>query len=139
MCIRDSLYTKEEEDIREQDYFLRNINRKLSEEDRKMLDEPITDEELYKALCALGDGKTPGHSGLTKEFYLTFWEDVKDLLKASLEESLRDMELSEMQKRGPIRISFKKQDRSNLDFYRPITLLNVDLKILTKLLSMRLN
>ena len=135
----EKLYTKEEEDLELQDFFLSGIDKRLSEEDRAMLDEPITEDELYKALKLLNKGKSPGHSGLTVEFYLKFWNDLKEYLTGSLEETKIDEVLSEMQKRGAIKISFKKDDRTNLDFYRPITLLEVDLKILAKVLSMRLN
>ena len=43
-----------------------------------------------------------------------------------------------MQKRGAIRITHKKGNRDELKNYRPITLLNVDLKILTRALAKRL-
>ena len=133
------LYTKEEEDTEQQEYFLKNVDIKVSEEDSTMLEGSITEGELYEALRDLNDNRSPGYSGLTKEFYIKFWDDLKCFYMDSIGETLRDNELSEMQKRGSIKISFKKDDRSRLDCYRPITLLNVDLKILTKLLSKRLN
>ena len=46
--------------------------------------------------------------------------------------------LSASQKKGVIRLTFKKEDRSDLKFYRPISLLNVDVKIITKTLALRL-
>ena len=41
-------------------------------------------------------------------------------------------------KKGAIRITHKKGNRDELKNYRPITLLNVDLKILTRTLAKRL-
>ena len=46
--------------------------------------------------------------------------------------------LSDSQRKGAIRLVFKKEDRSNLKFYRPISVLNVDDKIITKTLALRL-
>ena len=50
----------------------------------------------------------------------------------------KDKELTFSQKRGAVRIVFKKQDRHNLKYYRPITLLNTDVKVITKVYAMRL-
>ena len=46
--------------------------------------------------------------------------------------------LIDSQRKGAIRLVFKKEDRSDLKFYRPISLLNVDVKILTKTAALRL-
>ena len=47
------------------------------------------------------------------------------------------MELSEMQKRRAIKLTFKKGERIRMKNYRPLTLLNLDLKIITKALAKR--
>ena len=36
---------------------------------------------------------------------------------------------------GAIRLVFKKEDRLNLKYYRPISLLNIDVKIITRMLQ----
>ena len=49
----------------------------------------------------------------------------------------KEVELSEMQKRGAIKLTFKKGERIRMKNYRPLTLLNLDLKIITKALAKR--
>ena len=46
--------------------------------------------------------------------------------------------LSDSMRKGAIRLVFKKEDRSDLKFYRPISPLNVDGKIITKTPALRL-
>ena len=45
--------------------------------------------------------------------------------------------LSDSQRKGVIRLIFEKEDRSDLKFYRPISLPNADVKIITKTLALR--
>ena len=40
-------------------------------------------------MIGLDNNKSPGNNGLTKEFYHTFWQDVKDIFFSSLQESIR--------------------------------------------------
>ena len=44
----------------------------------------ITEDNLLVALKSIPNNKTPGNGGLSKEFYESFWEDLKDVLITSL-------------------------------------------------------
>ena len=55
---------------------------------------------------------------------LDFLEMVKEVQNTN--------NLGDSQKKGVIHLIFKKEGRSDLKFYRPISLLNADVKIITK-------
>ena len=82
--------------------------------------------------------KSPGLSGLSIEFYQTFWGKIKHLVINSLNEGFIKGELSQLQKQGVLSLLFKKGDPENLENWRPISLLNTDYKILTRVLAQRL-
>ena len=132
------LYSKELEDTDAQEFFLQGVEKKLREEDRRKLDDDFTKEEFQEALHDLKKDKSPGCDGLTKEFYDFFWEKLQDFYMECIKEVEETGELSESQKVGLIRISYKKNGRIHIGNYRPITLLNVDLKILTRALAKRM-
>ena len=35
-------------------------------------------KEIYNSLISFENNRSPGNSGLTKELYCTFWDDIKD-------------------------------------------------------------
>ena len=85
--------------------------------------------------------KTRGNDRLSKEFYKVFWDDVIIPLLASINDFIKE-ELSTSQKQAVIKIIGKK-DRDkrfikNLEPIEPISLLNTDLKLITKALATRL-
>ena len=47
----------------------------------------LTEQEIYEALASISSNKFPSNDGLTKEFYYTFWNEVKDIFMDSLNES----------------------------------------------------
>ena len=50
----------------------------------------------------MSNNKSPGNDGLTKEFYETFWEDLKKPLCTSITKALHRGELSHSQKQAVI-------------------------------------
>ena len=110
----------------------------LSEEERNKLDEEFTAEELGMSMKDLKKNKSPGSDGLTKEFYDFFWDMLCPFYMDCIKEIDEKLELTDSQKKGLIRISYKKNGRIYIENYRPITLLNVDLKIITRTLAKRM-
>ena len=112
---------------------------KLKKESREYCEGIISNEECIAILKELKPNKSPGNDGLTTEFYLTFWPDIGGLVREALNEAYKLGELSSSQKQAVIKLIAKDgKDLSLLENYRPISLLNVDYKILTKMLANRM-
>ena len=112
---------------------------KIDKENQEKLDEPITVEELYEALKGMKKEKSPGLDGLPVEFYQKIFPEVKGMLYNSLMHAFERGELSCTQKRGVIKLIPKPNKNPNyVNHARPITLLNVDVKILARCLALRL-
>ena len=112
----------------------------LSQEGINFLDKPISLSELHEALQCMRPEAVPGCDGITVGFYLKFWPVVKDLLFSSYIHAFEYGAMSISQRRGIIKLIPKKgKDLQLVASWRPITLLNVDFKILTKLFSKRLS
>lgn len=112
---------------------------KLSDSHMNRLEEAYSEKELFQALQKMHKGKTPSSDSLTVDFYLKFWDFIKDHLLKSLTYGLLVGQLSTEQKRGVITLIPKKGvDRKQIRNWRPISLLNTDNKILTKAMSIRL-
>ena len=122
------------------DYFLNSDNNpSLSDEEKIFCDSEITIEEVLSSLKELKNNKTPGTDGLTAEFYKFFWIDIKEILVDSFKNALRLGILSIEQRRGVITLIPKKnKNRLFLKNWRPISLLNIDYKILAKLFAHRM-
>ena len=107
--------------------------------EKEICDQSISIKELGTALMELPNNKTPGSDGLTTEFYKFFWSKIKVLVHKSIEYAFTNKSLSIEQRRGILSIIPKKdKDLRYLANWRPLTLLNTDYKILTKLLALRL-
>ena len=95
--------------------------------------------ECFKVLQTFKNGKSPGNDGLTAEFYQVFWPTLGHLLVDSLNNSYEKGELANSQKQGIIKLIEKKnKDKRYVANWRPISLLNVDVKIASKAITLRL-
>ena len=76
----------------------------LNENNRNTCDAEITVEDLYISLCSMGNDKTPGNDGLSKELYVKFWDKLKNILFKSLIEGKKNGELSVSQRQAVIKL-----------------------------------
>ena len=138
----ESLYQSKEsdEDIPQGGNFLKaELATPLSPEDQKLCDGPITDAECLNAVKDFKKCKTPGTDGFSAEFYQFFWPELRTEMLASFHFAFQSGSLSISQRRGLISLIPKKnKDKSTLENLRPISLLNVDYKILTKVIAKRI-
>jgi exonuclease III len=112
---------------------------RISEPEKESCEHPISIEEIGKALKELKNGKAPGTDGFTPDFYKFFWILIKSTVLDSLKYAYEVEKLSIDQRRGVINLIPKKsKDPRLLKNWRPISLLNTDYKIITKVLANRL-
>lgn len=133
------LYTAVPVEQQEIEFFLGSIDKSLSHEEQNLLEGPVTLSEVSEALSSMEAGKTPGSDGLSAEFYRTFFNEIGPDICEVLSSVFKQEGLSASQKGGLITLIFKgKGSREELTNWRPISLLNVDYKIISKILATRL-
>ena len=111
----------------------------LSEESRNSCEGNISKDECLESLKSMKLNKSPGNDGFTVEFYLTFWPQLGGLLAEVFNESFGKGCLATSQKQGVITLIEKEgKDQLCIKNYRPITLLNTDYKILSKIMAKRI-
>ena len=120
--------------------YLNNISIPLlHEDDKQLLEAPLTKNEIFNVVKSMKKNKTPGLDGLPIEFYIVFWSDICDMLVNSFNFSLQNGLMSASQRNGIITLLPKKdKDPLLVKNYRPITLLTTDYKILAKCIANRL-
>jgi len=103
------------------------------------LEGPLGYEECKNAQESFQNDKSRGEHRFTAEFYKLFYDLLSENLLACLNEAYEENELTISQRRG-ITTLLPKEDGSllNLHNWRPITLLNIDLKIAAKAIAKRL-
>ena len=112
---------------------------KLSPAMRELCEGELTIAECFNTLSSFQNNKTPGNDGLTVEFYKCFWKLMGSLLVNCLNCAYKHGELSSSQKQALIVLIEKKdKDRRQVKNWRPISLINVDVKIGTKAIAKRL-
>ena len=99
----------------------------------------MTSNKCAKALETFQLNKAPGNDGIPIEFYKTFWSLISEPFIRCANECFERGEMSSSQKQAVITLIEKKgKDRSFLENWRPISLVNVDAKIMSKGLTTRI-
>lgn len=114
------------------------INR-LNEEQQNLAETDLSANECLSALKNMKNGSSPGIDGFTAEFYKFFWKDIQYFLLNSFNFSFQKGSFSTSQKQGLITCIPKEgKSKTLLKNWRPITLLNVDIKIASAALANRI-
>ena len=118
---------------------LRNITKRITPQQKIDLDSIITAEDLEKAIFKLQKYKTPGLDGIPAEFYQAHWFIISDLYLDFIN-AVKETSFPKETNTSITSLFYKDRGEAFLlTNYRPIALINVDVKIATKVLSMRLN
>ena len=115
-----------------------DLDLSLSDSEREQCEGLFTKEELSAALKGLQTGKSPGSDGLPVEFYSAFWDLLCDPLLSVLNDCFRAGSLSASQREALLRLIYKKDDKRLAKNWRPISLLNCDYKLASKIITDRL-
>jgi hypothetical protein len=104
------------------------------------LEKDIDESEVTKAMMkAIAPFKAPGDDGIPSRAYKVFWNEWKLPLMESFNEAIEKGELSASQKRSIITLIEKKgKDKTKIENWRPISLMNCDTKILAHNIASRL-
>jgi len=133
------LYAEQPVDHSLIDYFLKDMSI-LSDMDRESCEGSITKEECILAISKMKNGKSPGLDGLPKEFYAKVFPIIGDVFVEIINKSFKDGILCSSQRHGLITLLCKDHNNAEkLSNWRPISLLNVDYKIISKVLTGRLS
>uniref|UniRef100_A0A9J8AZK4 Reverse transcriptase domain-containing protein n=1 Tax=Cyprinus carpio carpio TaxID=630221 RepID=A0A9J8AZK4_CYPCA len=120
--------------------FLANVKLPTVNIDQKNnLDKPLQLQEIEDSIRAMQSGKTPGPDGFPVEFYKKFSSQLSPLLFNMFNHSLDQSTLPPSLTQAHITVLLKPdKDALDCSSYRPISLLNVDVKILSKVLASRM-
>ena len=112
---------------------------KLNYEDARICGVDLNKLELLKALKSMQNNKSPGNDGLTKEFYKTFWNEIKHPFMNFIMQARVKNKLSTSQCQAVIKLIKKKErDERFIKNWHLFSSLNVDYKVIAKALAMRL-
>ena len=109
---------------------------KLNHEEIESLNRPITREELESVIKNLPTNKSSGLDGFPGQFYQTFKAEIIPILLKLFQKIESEGKLPDWFKEASITL-IPKPDRDPVkkENYRPISLMNMDAKILNKILA----
>ena len=128
------------DNLKEMDKFLERYNLpSLNQEEIENMNRPITSNEIETVIKNLPRNKSLGPDGFTGEFYQTFREELTHiLLKLFQIFAEGGTLLSSFYKTTITMIMKPEKGITKKENYRPISLMNIDAKILNKILANRI-
>jgi hypothetical protein len=134
-----NLYSKGKISEESQEEILEYVGCTLSLSQQESLEKPISLLEVLGAIGSASEQSSPGKDGIPYKFYKVFKKEVAPILVQLYNEVLGGKSFSSSALESVIILIFKKKGSvEELKNWRPISLLNCDLKLLTKILAKRL-
>ena len=133
-------YANKMDKLEETDKFLENHNLpRLNQEEIENINRPITSTEIETMIKNLPTNTCPGPEGFTGEFYQTFREELKPILLKLLQNIIEGGTLPTSFYEATITlIPNPEKDVKKKENYMPISLMNVEAKILNKIQANRI-
>ena len=134
------LYVNKVDNLEEMDKFLEKHNLpRLNQEEIENINRPMTRTKIETVIKNLPTNKSPGPDGFTGEFYQIFREELTPILLKLFQNIAEGGTLPNSFCEATITLIVKPdKDVTKKENYRPITLINIDVKILNKILSNRI-
>jgi hypothetical protein len=133
------LYTQQEEvDPSSTDYMLEHIPPIISDEDNRILTQPIVEAEIFFAIWSLGMDKALGLDDFSISFYRHFWNLIRYDLKRMLQYTHHSLRIGGNTNSSFIALVPKESNPSTFARFWPISLCNSSYKILTKIIASQL-
>ena len=128
------------DNLEKMDQFLEKYNfPKLNQEEIENLNRSITSIEIKTVIKNLPTNKSPGPDGFTAEFYQKFGEELTLILFKLFQNIAEEDKLPNSFYEATITLIPKPdKDATKKENYRPISLRNMDVKILNKILAIRI-
>ena len=135
------LYVNKMDNLEEMDKFLEKHNLpRLNQEEIENINRPNTSTEIETVIKNLPTDKSPEPDGFTGEFYQTFTEELTLILLKLFQNITEGGTLPNLFYEATITLIPKPdKDVTKKGNYRPISLMNIDAKILNKILATESN
>ena len=129
------------DNLEEVDKFLEKYNlSKLSQEEIENLNRPIISMQIITVIKHLPTNKSPGPDGFTAEFYQKFSKELTPILLKLFQKIAEEGKLPNSFYEATISLIQKpNKDATKKENYKPISLMNINAKILNKILANRIH